>query len=229
MAAEGNGWSRWQLIMIVTCAGLYYRLGSGTGTDDSQGSLAIDGISFPSEVKMGGVVQQVTGGGTRTKYGVAKVYAAALYLDSRGASSALKSYANGKPPTKQAFFDAVIKGTFAKTLLLQFHRSVDRGAVAGALSDSLKPRLGKKAVEAFREALLSVCPEDVVKGSQLFFMCKGETLHIGLGSPDVKQTIKDKGACAALWDVYYGKDPISAPLKSGMAAGFAQRLYAAGK
>ena len=39
----------------------------------------IDGIAFPAAIKMGGVQQQLTGGGTRTKYGVAKVYALALY------------------------------------------------------------------------------------------------------------------------------------------------------
>ena len=47
----------------------------------SSGGTTIAGLSFPAALKMGGVAQTLTGGGTRTKYGVAKVYALALYID----------------------------------------------------------------------------------------------------------------------------------------------------
>jgi len=161
----GNGF-RFELVMLLACTAMYYRFASDFAGGEEGEGLVIDGIAFPSEVQMGGVRQQVTGGGTRTKYGVAKVYAAALYLDSRGAASTLKQYA-GKTPTKPAFFDSVIKGQFAKTLFLQFHRSVESNAVASALSDSLSSRLSKAGVGRFSDALLAVLPGDVAKGTNM--------------------------------------------------------------
>jgi len=215
---------KFEFMMLVACTAFYYRFASDFAGGEEGTGLVIDGIPFASELQMGGVRQQVTGGGTRTKYGVAKVYAAALYLDSRGAASALKQHA-GKTPTKKAFFDSVIKGQFAKTLFLQFHRTVESSAVASALSDSLSSRLSKTAVTRFSDALVAVLPGDVSKGTKIFFSCKGEALMMGVGTPVAKQTLKEKGACAALLDVYFGKDPISPALKSGMAAGFAKRFY----
>ena len=34
-----------------------------------------------------------------------------------------------------------------------------------------------------------------------------------------------KGVCAALFDVYYGKSPVSPAAKEGVAVGFAKRFY----
>ena len=144
----------------------YLYLSSGGGGGDG---TTIDGISFPAEIKMGGVRQQLTGGGTRTKYGVAKVYAVALYLDGKSATSSLKRYANGgkSAANKQPFFDALISGSYARTLFLQFHRSVTGMVVAEAMAESLTKRLSPKAVEKFRGALLSVVPGEVPKGTKV--------------------------------------------------------------
>ena len=38
-------------------------------------------------------------------------------------------------------------------------------------------------------------------------------------------TVKEKGVCAALFDVYYGKSPVSPAAKDGAATGFASRGF----
>lgn len=215
----------WRNMMIVAALCIAARQFSGAteGKTAEGDGIFIDGAQFPAELKMGGVVQQLTGGGTRTKYNVAKVYAVALYLDSRGAASSLKQFAGKKPAV--SLYTSLVKGNFAKTLYLQFHRSVTAETVAQALSESLSKRLPEAVVEKFKAALLTVCPAEVARGTKLFFMCKGEALMMGAGSADVRSTLKEKGACSALFDVYLGKAPISPAAKEGIGAGFAQRLY----
>ena len=167
MAMDGTNLRR--LAGVALFAILFRSLMDGGAGGDG---TTIDGISFPPELKMGGVRQQLTGGGTRTKYGVAKVYAVALYLDSRSASSSLKKFAGAK--ASATFYDTLAKGSFAKTLFLQFHRSVTGTVVAEALGESLSKRLSKTSVDRFRSALLSVCPSEVPKGTKLYFMCKSK-------------------------------------------------------
>jgi len=223
MESKFAPWVNLLLIGVIAYALGAMDMSSGAAAD---GGTSIDGAFFPPELKMGGVRQQLTGGGTRTKYGVAKVYAVAAYLDAAGASSSLKKF-SGKPKPPAAFYDALAKGTFAKTLYLQFHRAVPAPTVAEALAESLTKRLPPGTVEKFRAALLSVCGAEVAKGAKLYFMCKGETLSLGSGSPSVGATVKEKGTCAALFDVYVGKTPISPAAKDGIGAGFGQRLYLA--
>lgn len=38
-------------------------------------------------------------------------------------------------------------------------------------------------------------------------------------------TLKDKALCPALFDVYYGKSPVSPAAKEGAANGFANRKF----
>ena len=124
-------------------------------------------------------------------------------------------------------YDALATGSFAKTLFLQFHRAVPAQAVAEALAESLAKRLPAATVDKFRVALLKICGEEVAKGAKLYFMCKGEALSMGGGTPDAQATLKEKGTCNAFFDIYLGKAPISAAAKEGMGVGFAQRLYLA--
>ena len=83
----------------------------------------IDGISFPATVRLSGTTLKLCGGGTRLKFNVVKVYAAGLYADA----GSLAPFA-GKPVSElsksASFYESLVTGKFAKTLLLQFHRSV---------------------------------------------------------------------------------------------------------
>ena len=198
----------------------------GRGGDGGSGTT-IDGLSFPATLKMNGVTQDLTGGGTRTKYGVAKVYAVALYIHSDGASSSLKKFSGPKPPTKQpAFYSALIDGTFAKTLMLQFHRSVSADAMVGALDEAMAKRLPAATVAKFRTAMVKALGDgNIAKGAHIYFMCKASSLLIGSGGPKLDAVLKEKGVCGALFDVYYGKSPVSVPAKENAAAGFAKRGF----
>ena len=87
----------WRNLLIVVALIVGMRVFATSESAEVGDGVSIDGAHFPPELKMGGSIQQLTGGGTRTKYNVAKVYAVALYLDSRGAASSLQQYAGAKP------------------------------------------------------------------------------------------------------------------------------------
>ena len=203
-----------------------YVLYSQNSTAAGDGTI-IDGIAFPGSHKLSGTTVQLAGGGTRIKYGVAKVYAVALYLDSRGASGALQPFAGAKPPTKAAkFYQAIIDGGFTKTLHMQFHRSVSAEAMVEALNEAMNKRLAPDAVAKFASAVYKALPSSsIAKGDQLFFTCKAKTLSIGAGVPGARAALSEKGVCAALFDVFYGKSPVSPAAKEGAAVGFAKRFY----
>lgn len=135
----------------------------------------IDGAVFPPTLSKGALV----GGGTRTKYGVAKVYAVALYIDSAAAGGVLKRFASSKPPKDGKFFQTLIDGAFPKTLYLQMLRSVASDTMATALQESLGKRLSADSVAKFRAGLLKALPSDsIAKGAKLFFQCKGGAMTI---------------------------------------------------
>ena len=208
--------------VAATLAG--YTLFGGGG--DGGSGTTIDGLSFPATLKMNGVTQALTGGGTRTKYGVAKVYAVALYIHSDGASSSLKKFAGAKAPKQPGFYSALVDGAFAKTLMLQFHRSVSADAMVSALDEAMAKRLPAATVTKFRAAMVKALGDgNIAKGAHLYFMCKASTLLIGSGTPKIDAMLKEKGVCAALFDVYYGKSPVSVPAKENAAVGFAKRGF----
>ena len=99
---------------LVAASYYYFPAASAGG---SSGGTTIDGLSFPAALKMGGVAQTLTGGGTRTKYGVAKVYALALYIDSAGGASSLSKFAGAAPTKEPKFYSALIDGSCESTAL----------------------------------------------------------------------------------------------------------------
>ena len=197
--------------------------------DVCSNTQAIDGQQFPDWIKSGGATRQLTGGGTRYKYGVAKVYALGLYIDEGVATGALSKFAgkDGKQlAADQKFHDAVIQGKFGKTLLLQFHRAVGGEKVAEALKDSLSDKLDAKTLEAFKDKLFGVIANGVNKGTKLYFECSGG--DVGISVDALKAQAKAPATvCDALLKTYYGKAPVSAQAKEGMAHGFAALAAAA--
>ena len=191
--------------------------------DVCSNTQAIDGQQFPDWIKSGGSTRQLTGGGTRYKYGVAKVYALGLYIDEGTTTGALAKFAGkeGKQlAADQKFHDAVIQGKFGKTMLLQFHRAVGGEKVAEALKDSLSDKLDAKTLEAFKDKLFGVISNGVNKGTKLYFECSGG--DVGISVDSLKAQAKAPATvCDALLKTYYGKAPVSAQAKEGMAHGFA--------
>ena len=191
--------------------------------DVCSNTQAIDGQPFPDWIKSGGATHQLTGGGTRYKYGVAKVYAVGLYIDDGAATGALRKFAGEDGTTlekKQVFYDAMIAGKFGKTLLLQFHRSVGGEKVAEALKDSLFDKLDAATLAKFKDTLFGVISGGVAKGTKLYFECGGG--DVGISVDSLKAAAWAPAAvCDALLRTYYGKAPVSAQAKEGMAHGFA--------
>ncbi len=183
----------------------------------------IDGQQYPLE--LAGGKQVLVGGGTRYKYGMIKVYAVALYV-SRATSDKWAVDHRGKSAATLAadasFYESIIKSRSSKSLLLQFHRAVDSGTVAGALKDALTSRLDEPVVKAFHEALERALGGGKVKqGAQIYFTCSDSKVTIGVGSPSAAAVVNEGTVCPALLDVYYGKEPISPSAKDGVAAGVA--------
>ena len=151
--------------------------------DVCSNTQAIDGQPFPDWIKSGGATRQLTGGGTRYKYGVAKVYAVGLYVaeSALGAGGTLAKWVGGDPKAlaKDASFrNSLTKMQFPKVLLLQFHRAVDGPTVAKALNDALAKKLGADVLAAFKEAL-----ERVAQGVRVAdFVPQPHELR--LGSPE---------------------------------------------
>ena len=204
-------------------------LAAANAADVCSNTRAIDGQQFPDWIKSGGSTRQLTGGGTRYKYGVAKVYALGLYIDEGVASGALAKFAgkDGKQlAADQKFHDAVIQGKFGKTLLLQFHRAVGGEKVAEALKDSLSDKLDAKTLETFKDKLFGVIADGVNKGTKLYFECSGGDVGISVDSLKA-QAKAPSSVCDALLKTYYGKAPVSAQAKEGMAHGFAALAAAA--
>eukprot|EP00629_Pelagomonadales_sp_RCC1024_P009361 CAMPEP_0119274200 /NCGR_PEP_ID=MMETSP1329-20130426/11752_1 /TAXON_ID=114041 /ORGANISM="Genus nov. species nov., Strain RCC1024" /LENGTH=208 /DNA_ID=CAMNT_0007274489 /DNA_START=119 /DNA_END=741 /DNA_ORIENTATION=- len=196
-------------------------LAARAAADECSATTAIDGQEYPQWLKRGSK-QLLTGGGTRYKFGVAKVYALGLYVEEKGLAT-LKKY-SGKSAKAlqgdQGFYDAVAKGSFGKTLLLIFHRAVGGEKVSEAIKDSLADKLDAATLAAFSKALFGAISKGVKAGTRLSFGCGGKSLDISVDSSKVAATA-DASVCGALMQTYYGPSPVSAQAKDGMAAGFA--------
>ena len=109
---------------------------------------------------------------------------------------------------------------------MQFHRSVGSDAMVTALDEAMSKRLPATTVKKFRDAVVKALGDAAIaKGASIYFMCRASTLTIGNGSPSASATLKEKGVCPALFDVYYGKQPVSPAAKEGAATGFASRGF----
>ncbi|KAL3787364.1 hypothetical protein HJC23_004389 [Cyclotella cryptica] len=184
----------------------------------------IDGISFPSSVKIAGSAQKFIGGGTRFKWGF-KVYALGIYGEDKTIKSMTKKYAGASMEglmKSDTLFTDFSESKSAKTLLLRFHREVGSSDVADALGEALKPRLGEKESESFQTFILDVVGgERVQKGSDIFITCKGEKLWASTtGGSDNASSITMKGLCPAIFMVYLGENPVSPHAKEGFVKGF---------
>jgi len=87
------------------------------------------------------------------------VYAVGLYADRIGSQLALLQHKEDQLPAEltQKFFDAILLGGFAKTLVIKMASTVTREKIAAALVESVKPRMGSggRDLDAFQHILLS--------------------------------------------------------------------------
>lgn len=188
-------------------------------------TFRIDSQDYPEWLQHNGKKQLLTGGGTRYKFGVIKVYALGLYLGEDSISGHLAAWAgvSEKALAKDtSFAQALITGTFDRTLALQFHRSVDGATLAGAMKDSLASRLDAAMLVSFHAALDKALPNGAQAGTRLYFLCKSDGLHVAVATTEIVASVTEPSVCNALFDIFYGASPIAPAAKDGMLAGFAK-------
>jgi len=167
-------------------------------------------VTFPAELQAATGAQALTGTGVRTRtIAKVKVYAFGLYVDPPGARSALAAWRGKKAEQlwdDQAFYDAVVKGSFPMTLRLVMTRDVGGEQMGSALSEALGSRMtgNKEALDQFRGFFGS----DLKKGTEILFDRNGNMLKVTIGG-QVAGEIDNAMLTWALFDVYLGKKPIS--------------------
>lgn len=198
--------------------------------------LDIDGRRFQAALHLPGASPQLlVGGGSRYKYGFVKVYALGLYLPQQAIlEDPLQAFVGTTSADQLGddFFTAVTELPRKKpaTLVLQFHRAVDVDSLATAIKEGLAPRLDEAVLDKFHDMLQSVLKSTgVPEGLELTFACNPKGIESFAASGDgANRTdlaeLKEPAVCPALFDLYYGAEPISQSIKTGMAEGYVRLI-----
>lgn len=175
------------------------------------------GLRLPGEFCVRGQTSDcapLAGMGVRVKriagVGV-KVYACGLYVHPKQARDALGDAHVGRGVAEvagdQAVFDALLRDArVTKTVRLTFARNLDSAKIADALSERLRPALGKdsKSLRTFEAYFDGVT---FLKGQSLTFSADGGALTTSIRGKRVG-VIDDAEMCVALFDAYLGRNPV---------------------
>ena len=183
------------------------------------------GLRLPGEFCVRGQTSDcapLAGMGVRVKriagVGV-KVYACGLYVHPKQARDALGDAHVGRGVAEvagdQAVFDALLRDArVTKTVRLTFARNLDSAKIADALSERLRPALGKdsrslRTFEAYFEGV------KFLKGQSLTFSADGGKLTTSIRGKQVG-VIDDAKMCVALFDAYMGTNPVVPAAKKSL-------------
>lgn len=175
------------------------------------------GLNIPGEFCMRGETKgcaPLMGMGVRVKriagVGV-KVYACGLFLHPDAVKKAIGGTFFGKNPARvakdQTLFDFVVNDhAIGKTVRLVFARDLESSKIADALAERLRPKLGahSKSLKTFESYFENV---KFAKGTSLTFCADHGKLRTLIKGKEIG-VIDDKTMCAALFEVYLGKDPV---------------------
>ena len=138
------------------------------------------------------------------------MYACGLYVHPKQARDALGDAHVGRGVAEvagdQAVFDALLRDArVTKTVRLTFAVNLDSAKIADALSERLRPALGKdsKSLRTFETARR----RHHLKGQSLTFSADGGKLTTSIRGKRVG-VIDDAEMCVALFDAYLGKNPV---------------------
>ncbi|MEZ6005451.1 MAG: chalcone isomerase family protein [Planctomycetota bacterium] len=151
------------------------------------------------------------------------VYAYALYIDEPSIQAHFQAFFSQRPKKAEnnRLFEALGKDEITRTIKLQFVRDVSAKKVRGAFEDSIEPRLkiarekkgwtdGDKALTTFR----SFFTKEIEDGQTIEFTWLPGHKLVTTVNGTVMQTIESKALTWALWDTYFGDDPIETKGKS---------------
>jgi hypothetical protein len=164
------------------------------------------------------VGQRITGMAAREKTMFAiDIYACGHYVDADEARAELWKW-KGKTADELAddddFRKKLVTPGFGRTLRLHLARDLDTEDFNEAFDDSLDPRVRKLVKDGVSGALEDIRKlkgffkaEELFEGTKIDLTWIGSTLHV---AQDVKQlgTIESDALCRAMWDIYFGDDPI---------------------
>ncbi|KAL1520786.1 hypothetical protein AB1Y20_022350 [Prymnesium parvum] len=184
------------------------------------------GIDFP-EKRSG---QSLVGVGVRKK-GPIKVYGVGMYVDSLSSKLSMSKFkSTALDKVDDAFYKACVEGGFGKTLVLKMKLGVSREKMAGAIAESVKPRMtgDKGAVSKLEESLLTGCEKFAVDGragagTEFSFAMRGGNMGVSVNGKDVT-TIKSQALCHALLNCYLDGKTVSPALKATCAEGILASL-----
>uniref|UniRef100_A0A7S0Q024 Chalcone isomerase domain-containing protein n=1 Tax=Coccolithus braarudii TaxID=221442 RepID=A0A7S0Q024_9EUKA len=175
--------------------------------------------------------QPLVGVGVRKK-GPIKVYGIGMYVDAMGSKMSLSKYKQHESALKlpASFFEDILGG-FGKTLVLKMVYGVSKEKMAGALAESIKPRMtgGLAAVSEFEQMLMDGCETHAkdgraCAGTEFQFGVRGSSLGVHVNGKKVG-TINSKPLCRALLKCYFDSKSVAPALKSTSAEGLLERLH----
>ncbi|KAL6999691.1 Fatty-acid-binding protein 3, chloroplastic [Sarracenia purpurea var. burkii] len=163
-----------------------------------------------------------------------KVYAAGLYLN-QSISSRLDAWKGLSAQVIQedsSLFDSIFRAPMEKSLHIVLVRDVDGKTFWDALDGAISPRIkaptpaDKSALSIFRSIFQG---RPLKKGTFIFLTWLDPTKVLvsvpsdGLPSA-VDATIESMNVTLALFDVFFGSDPVSPSLKTSVSKGLAEML-----
>ncbi|MFC4158861.1 chalcone isomerase family protein [Chitinimonas lacunae] len=173
----------------------------------SAGAAEIGGVKVDDAAKVGGQDLVLNGGGIRVKFGIAKVYVAALYAAQKSKDG-----------------DAVVNAATPRRISLTMLRNVNADDLHESLMDGLKENSSEaemaalapkiKEMNAIFAAVKEVKEKDVV----LLDFLPGKGTQITVRG-QVKDVIAGDDFSRALMRIWLGRKPVSSDLKKGMLGG----------
>ncbi len=166
------------------------------------------------------------------------VYAYALYVDEGAIEENLyRLFGWAAEDLQQSpyFFNSLDKDPVTRTLQLEFVRDVGADTIRDAFVDSVEPRIeeiekknndkegwkgGAKALKTFRDYF----GDEVKEGQKIEFTWLPGDKIITRVAGETLGTIESRSLSWALWDTYFGKDPIESKGKKTAVARLAKRL-----
>ncbi len=160
----------------------------------------LEGVKMPDQITVDGKALHLNGMGLRTKFFVAKVYVAGLYVETLSHDAA-----------------QLISSDQAKSVRLSMLRDLDKKQISEAIREGFEKN-SKATLPQLQERLdklISQIP-DVKQGDELeltYLPGKGTLVKSKTGA---STQIEGKDFADALFSVWLGKSPVDDDLKRGM-------------
>lgn len=206
------------LVLVTLALGLALPLTLADSlTEDSTGvSYTLTRANTSSETTL-----DLSGVGVRKKYGIAKVYAFALYVDAKAIAPALAAW-HGKNADQlrddDAFYDALIAAPAEKLVVMTFVRTVSGEKMMDALDDALGRGVAEN--DPVRRTFLDMWTEEIKNKEEVAigFGPAGEVTVYRSGK--VTGQVSSKDLATALLRSWLGTETVSDDIREGAAERF---------